>query len=131
MLFEANDVCKLIDKLICFVTDYEYICIRDYIHVCDLAHAHVLALDYLFNNGQSTTLNCGYSEGFSVKDVVEKSQALFGDFPVKVAPRRDGDPPTLIANATKIKQILNWTPKFNDLDTIITSAIKFEQQLIK
>ena len=115
-----------------FGTDYptpDGTCIRDYIHVCDLAKAHVLALQYLFNGGTSDVFNCGYSTGFSVNDVINTAQTLFGDFPVINEPRRAGDPPQLIAASDKIKQALNWVPAMQDLATIIQSAVEFEQSL--
>ena len=115
-----------------FGTDYptpDGTCIRDYIHVCDLANAHVLALQYLFNGGTSDVFNCGYSAGFSVNDVINTAQTLFGDFPVINEPRRAGDPPQLIAASDKIKQTLNWVPSMQNLKTIIQSAVEFEQSL--
>ena len=102
-------------------------CLRDYIHVCDLANAHILSLDYLFNDGPSRVFNCGYSNGFSVKQVVDAAMRLFGNFNVIDGPRRDGDPPQLIANAQRIESELGWQPKFNDLDLIIKSAVEFEK----
>lgn len=120
------------DSLRVFGTDYptpDGTCIRDYIHVCDLANAHVLALDYLFNGGASTHFNCGYSNGYSVRDVVQTAQRLFGTFPVIDDSRRDGDPPQLIADATKIRQTLGWTPTHNTLSDIIASAVHFERTL--
>ncbi|MGC6367736.1 MAG: UDP-glucose 4-epimerase GalE [Candidatus Marinamargulisbacteria bacterium] len=104
-------------------------CIRDYIHVCDLAHAHVLALNYLLEGGESTVFNCGYSKGFSVKEVVDAAKQQFGEFSVIESDRRAGDPPQLIANSERIQNILNWTPSHNDLDLIIRSAIEFEQTI--
>ena len=120
------------DKMSIFGNDYptpDGTCIRDYIHVCDLANAHILALNYLFDGGQSDIFNCGYSAGFSVKEVIETAQQLFGNFTVINEPRRAGDPPQLIAESAKIKQHLNWTPQFQDLSEIIKSAVEFEKQL--
>ena len=118
------------EHLSIFGTDYptpDGTCIRDYIHVCDLADAHVLALQYLFDGGKSDVFNCGYSSGYSVKNVIDVSKKLFGEFSVLDAARRDGDPPQLIANSDKITQALDWVPNYNDLDQIIKSAIEFEQ----
>ena len=118
------------DKMAIFGSDYptpDGTCIRDYIHVCDLADAHVLVLQYLFEGGASTVFNCGYSQGFSVKEVVDAAKAQFGDFSVDMSDRREGDPPQLIANATRIQDSLGWSPKFNELDLIIRSAIEFEK----
>lgn len=128
----AQVITKKRDHLAIFGTDYptpDGTCIRDYIHVCDLADAHVLALDYLFHGGASTVFNCGYSHGYSVNDVIDASKRHFGDFKVIASDRRHGDPPQLIANAKRIQDTLGWTPKYNDLDGIIQSAITFEQTL--
>lgn len=117
------------DELTIFGTDYptpDGTCIRDYIHVCDLADAHVLALNYLLNGGESTVLNCGYSHGYSVRQVVEAAKTQFGDFKVVYGNRRLGDPPQLIANSDRIKTCLNWYPKYNDLNLMIRSAVEFE-----
>lgn len=118
------------DRLSIFGTDYptpDGTCIRDYIHVCDLANAHVLALNYLLDGGKSAVFNCGYSKGFSVKEVVDAAKKQFGDFNVVHGNRRAGDPPQLIANADQIKSTLGWQPKYNDLDLIIQSAVEFER----
>ncbi len=107
-------------------------CIRDYIHVDDLGAAHLDALNHLNRGGDSDILNCGYGHGFSVKQVVECVKQVSGvDFEVKIEPRRAGDPPELIADNTKIKQVLNWKPKYNDLATICRSAYRWEKQLSK
>jgi UDP-glucose 4-epimerase len=118
------------DKMAIFGSDYptpDGTCIRDYIHVSDLANAHILALQYLFDGGVSDVFNCGYSHGFSVKDVIQTAQKLYGGFIVEQAPRREGDPANLIANADKIKQTLGWVPQHNQLETIIQSAVDFER----
>ena len=120
------------DKMSIFGTDYptpDGTCIRDYIHVCDLANAHILALNYLFEGGKSDIFNCGYSDGFSVKAVIDVSKELFGDFTVIDEPRRAGDPPQLIAASDKIKKTLGWTPDYQDLHGIIKSAVEFEKKI--
>ncbi len=118
------------DKLQVFGTDYptpDGTCIRDYIHVVDLAEAHILALEYLLSEGESIVLNCGYGKGYSVLEVVEAVKKVTGvDFPVEEAPRREGDPPVLVAKAKKIKSVLGWEPKFNDLEFIIRTAWEWE-----
>ncbi|MBN9448937.1 MAG: UDP-glucose 4-epimerase GalE, partial [Bosea sp.] len=90
-----------------FGTDYptpDGTCVRDYIHVTDLARAHLAALDHLRAGGDSLTLNCGYGRGYSVKDVVGVVKKVSGvDFPVKLSPRRAGDPASLIAKADRIR----------------------------
>ena len=83
----------------------------------------------LFISWQGIHSGCGYSHGYSVNDVIYASKRHFGDFNVIASYRRDGDPPQLIANAKRIQDTLGWTPKYNDLDGIIHSAISFEQTL--
>ncbi len=113
-------------------TDYptpDGTCIRDYIHVTDLAEAHLLAMDYLLSGGKSVVLNCGYGEGYSVREVVSTVKRVTGiDFLVKEAPRRPGDPPILVARADKIKKVLNWNPKYNDLELIIKTGWEWEKR---
>ncbi|WP_262297434.1 UDP-glucose 4-epimerase GalE [Microvirga sesbaniae] len=116
-----------------FGTDYptpDGTCLRDYIHVSDLVQAHVLALDYLGSGGNSTVFNCGYGRGYSVHDVVEAVKKVSDvDFPTNLSPRRAGDPATLIASADRIRAILNWSPKLDDLETIIRHALSWENSL--
>ena len=111
-------------------TDYptpDGTCIRDYIHVMDLATAHLLALDYLLSKGESIVLNCGYGRGFSVREVISVVKKVTGiDFKVIETKRRAGDPPILIADNTKIKEILKWEPKYNSLEIIIKDSWKWE-----
>ncbi|OSQ42856.1 UDP-glucose 4-epimerase GalE [Thalassospira sp. MCCC 1A01428] len=105
-------------------------CIRDYIHVSDLANAHVLALEYLENGGESDVMNCGYGRGFSVYEVIDAVKRVSGnDFTVNLAERRAGDPAALIAGADRISQKLQWTPEYNDLDTIVSHALAWEESL--
>ncbi len=105
--------------------------IRDYIHVSDLANAHKLALDYLRSGGQSKVLNCGYGNGHSVLDIIEKMKNVSGtDFPVKFVERRAGDPAELIANPTSIIKLLNWVPKYNDLELMAGHALNWERKLV-
>src|SRR5690606_2253753 len=94
--------------------------VRDYIHVEDLADAHVRALDYLRRDGASVTLNCGYGHGYSVREVMSTVDRLNGT-PVKTieSPRRPGDPPSLVARATRVREVLGWQPRFDDLATIV------------
>jgi len=116
-----------------FGTDYETpdgTCIRDYIHVSDLVRAHLDALRYLRAGGESVVLNCGYGEGFSVLDVVAAvKRASQTDFAVRNAPRRPGDPAALVANADRIREVLGWEPRLNDLDTIVADALAWERRL--
>jgi len=102
-------------------------CIRDFIHVCDLAEAHLLSLIHLLDKGASGVFNCGYGRGFSVKEVIETAKRVTGrNFKVEEAPPREGDPPVLVADAQKIKQELNWKPKFDDIEFIIKTAWNWE-----
>lgn len=118
-------------KLHIYGTDYDTpdgTCIRDYIHVSDLAQAHVQALNYLEETGSSTTVNCGYGHGFSVREVVAAIKKVTGvDFPVEETERRAGDPPALIADSSRIKDIMAWSPRYDDLDFIVTTAWGWER----
>ncbi|QFK73111.1 UDP-glucose 4-epimerase GalE [Pradoshia sp. D12] len=103
-------------------------CIRDYIHVEDLIDAHILALKYLQNGGESNIFNLGSSNGFSVKEIVEAARAITDhELPAKIAPKRSGDPSTLIASSEKAGRILGWRPKRTSIQNIITDAWKWHQ----
>lgn len=119
------------DKITIFGTDYptpDGTCIRDYIHVMDLANAHLLALDYLLSGGESDVFNCGYGEGFSVLDIVNATKTVTGiNFKVEYSKRREGDSPKLIADVTKIKRVLGWKPKYDDIKFIIKTAWEWEK----
>jgi UDP-glucose 4-epimerase len=97
-------------------------CIRDYIHVIDLARAHILALGILNERSAIYNLGCG-GDGYSVRDVIETAKRVTGkDIPVRMGPRRAGDPAVLIAGSDKIKSELGWQPQFQDLGMIVESA---------
>jgi UDP-glucose 4-epimerase len=97
-------------------------CIRDYIHVIDLARAHILALGVLSERSAIYNLGCG-GAGYSVREVIEAARKVTGkEIPVRVGPRRAGDPALLIASSDKIKSELGWQPQFQDLGVIIESA---------
>jgi UDP-glucose 4-epimerase len=117
-----------------FGTDYptpDGSCIRDYIHVHDLARAHLTALTYLRRGGASQVFNCGYGRGDSVFDVLSSVRRVAKiDFPVRIGPRRAGDPAKLVADATRIKEVLDWRPQFDDLDIIVEHALCWERRLI-
>ena len=104
--------------------------VRDYIHVEDLATAHLDALTYLRTGGQSVTLNCGYGHGYSVREVI-KSVERVGARPlvVKEEPRRAGDPPILIARADRVRAVLGWKPRLDDIDTIVRTSLDWERKL--
>ncbi len=105
-------------------------CVRDYIHVTDLAAAHLDALAYLRQGGESGIFNCGYGRGFSVLDVVAAVERVSGRTLKRVdAPRRPGDPPSLIAGADRIGAILGWKPRHADLDGIVRNALAWEEHL--
>lgn len=118
------------DGMKIFGTDYDTrdgTCIRDYIHVEDLAKAHVMALDHLQKGGASDVLNCGYGEGFTVKEVVDVVKEQSGkDFLAEETARRAGDPDALIAVNEKIKKVLGWQPDYDDLRVIVKSALDWE-----
>ena len=107
-------------------TDYDTpdgTCIRDYVHVSDLAEAHVLALKALSSNGSSASYNLGTGRGFSVREVIQTAHSVTGRvIPVREGPRRPGDPPRLVADATRANTELGWTPKYADLNQIVKSA---------
>ncbi len=103
--------------------------IRDYIHVEDLAAAHIDALGYLANGGESEILNCGYGQGYSVTEVLNKLQEITGvDFPIVKFPRRAGDPACVISQGDRIRQVLGWQPKYNDLEIILSTAYAWEKK---
>lgn len=105
-------------------------CIRDYIHVSDLARAHVLALEYLLDGGATDAFNLGSESGFSVNEIVGVAEKITGKkIPTRIAPRRPGDPPCLIADSSRIKQALSWNPKNMDIDTIISTAWAWQQKI--
>lgn len=106
--------------------------VRDYIHVVDLADAHLLAVDYLRDGGASQVLNCGYGHGFSVREVLQSVERVSGQ-PLNIVevPRRAGDPPSLIASSGRIRTVLNWQPRLDDLDGIVTSSLNWERRLLR
>lgn len=117
-------------KAYIYGTDYptpDGTCIRDFVHVMDLAEAHVLALKYLLEGGESVVLNCGYGHGYSVREVVEAVKRVTGkDFPVEETSRREGDPPVLVAKAERIRTLLGFNPRYNDIEYIIRTAWNWE-----
>lgn len=104
--------------------------VRDYIHVEDLADAHLKALTYLRNGGNSTTLNCGYGHGYSVREVLDTVQRVHGKtLTIQEMPRRAGDPPTLVAKADRVRNVLDWKPRYDDLTVIVKTSLAWEKKL--
>lgn len=120
------------EKIYIFGDDYpteDGTCIRDYIHVMDLASAHYLAFKYLKNGNKSDIFNLGNGNGYSVKEVVETARRVTGHpIPAEVAERRPGDPAVLVASSKRIKEVLNWRPKFESLEKIIEDAWRFHRK---
>ena len=123
------------DELRVFGTDYptpDGTGVRDYIHVCDLADAHLRAMDYLASGGPSTTLNCGYGHGYSVRQVIAAVERLTGrSLPVNYAARRTGDPPELVADASALQQRFAWRAQYDNLDTIVRTALTWEEKIAR
>src|ERR1700712_4779019 len=120
-------------KIDVYGTDYptpDGSAIRDFIHVSDLAQAHRAALSYLRGGGSSVTLNCGYGRGYSVMETIEAVRRASGShFAVQYAPRRPGDIMTMVADTARIRSTLDWTPQYDDLDTIAAHALAWEEKL--
>jgi UDP-glucose 4-epimerase len=114
-------------------TDYptpDGTCLRDYIHVSDLIAAHVDALSHLRRGGESGIFNCGYGKGYSVREVIEAVERVNGAaLPVTYGPRRAGDPAAIVAGATRVREILGWQPKYENLDFIVETALNWERKL--
>lgn len=121
------------DQVEIFGTDYDTpdgTGVRDYIHVEDLASAHLAALRHLEGGGESTAVNVGYGRGASVREVLQMAREVTGmDIPVVESGRRPGDPPVLVAGAERIRTELGWTPRYDDLRTIVADAWRWEQKL--
>ena len=120
-------------EVIIFGTDYptpDGTGLRDYIHVEDLATAHIDALQYLRQGGDSVVLNCGYGHGYSVREVLAAVETANGEkLNIREEARRAGDPPELIAVAERVRDVLGWTPKFDDLDTIVRTSLEWERKI--
>jgi UDP-glucose 4-epimerase len=97
-------------------------CVRDYVHVKDLVDAHVRGLEYLLQGGESTVLNLGAETGYSIKQILDRVEAIVGcPVPFQMAQRRPGDPATLVASSRRAREVLGWKPE-HDLDAIVSSA---------
>lgn len=123
LLFEAVRTGKPVTL---FGDDYatpDGTCIRDYIHVTDLARAHIAAVEALFGGCESRKFNVGTGQGFSVKEVLSAVEAVTGKrVPFAMGPRRDGDPPVLVADSTRLQRELGWKPEYSDLKRIVETA---------
>src|SRR5690606_18903671 len=118
-----------------FGTDYptpDGTCIRDYIHVWDLVDAHYLALKRLRAGGSSIVANCGYGRGFSVREVIDTVKKVVGrDFDVRLNDRRPGDAVIVVADASRARAEFGWQPSYDDLSTIISHAVAWEERLLQ
>lgn len=104
-------------------------CIRDYIHVSDLAEAHIAAVEHLLKGGASDVFNVGTGTGRSVKEVLASVERVTGkQAPFTMGPRREGDPPSLVADSTKLQKALGWRPKRAEIDAIVRDAWEFAQK---
>jgi UDP-glucose 4-epimerase len=116
-----------------FGTDYQTpdgTCVRDYIHVSDLVAAHQDALNHLRNGGDSGVFNCGYGTGYSVLEVIRSVEKAAGrKLNVKLTGRRAGDPAAIVAGADRVRRVLGWKPRHQNLDDIVASAFAWEQRL--
>jgi UDP-glucose 4-epimerase len=105
-------------------------CIRDYIHVSDLAQAHIAAIEHLLRGGKSDVFNVGTGTGQSVKEVLAAVQKVTGKkVPHTIGPRREGDPPSLVADSRKLQNALGWRPQRADLERIVADAWAFAQKV--
>lgn len=120
-------------RITVFGTDYDTpdgTCIRDYVHVEDLVTAHLLAIEFINARGEGATFNLGNGTGFSVNEIIKCAEAVTSQpIQVEFGPRRGGDPPILIADATKAKGELRWEPKYCDIESIVTHAWNWEINL--
>ncbi|HEY6451268.1 MAG TPA: UDP-glucose 4-epimerase GalE [Steroidobacteraceae bacterium] len=104
--------------------------VRDYIHVEDLARAHIDALDYLRRGGATAVCNCGYGHGYSVRAVLDSVQRVAAKpLRIKEEARRAGDPPTLVARVDRLRSLLGWEPRLDQLDLIVESSLRWEEKL--
>ncbi|MFP3322423.1 UDP-glucose 4-epimerase GalE [Planococcus sp. SIMBA_160] len=114
------------EEITVFGDDYDTpdgTCIRDYVHIEDLVNAHLLALDYLRNGGENDVFNLGSSQGFSVNEMISAARSVTGKkIPVKIGPRRAGDPSILVASTEKATRILGWQPSHTSVTKIIEDA---------
>ena len=125
---------KVKSKINIYGNDYDTkdgTCVRDYIHVSDLADIHLKTLKNISIKKQSLVLNCGYGKGYSVQEILDVFKKIKKNVEIKYQKRRSGDIAQIYANTTKIKRILKWKPKFNNIRIILNSAIEWENKLAK
>jgi UDP-glucose 4-epimerase len=120
-------------ELLIFGDDYptrDGTCERDYVHVSDLAQAHVAALDYLEAGGEGAIMNCGYGRGYTVLEVIAAMEAVFGrELPKRRTARRPGDAVSAVSDVSLLKATLDWTPRYESLETIIRTALDWHASL--
>jgi UDP-glucose 4-epimerase len=118
-----------------FGTDYptrDGTCIRDYIHVTDLVAAHLKALEHLRGGGDSLVANCGYGRGYTVLEVLDTVRKMRGaDFTVNRVGRRAGDAVSVVADASRAREVLGWQPQHDDLNEIVAGALAWEEALAR
>ena len=121
------------DKLIINGDDYatpDGTAIRDYIHVSDLAEIHLISANHLIEGGESNLFNCGYGNGFSIKNVInELNKIINKNLETSIGPRRPGDAEQIVSNVDKFMKYFLWEPKHNDLNYILKTAIEWEKKL--
>lgn len=129
----CETACGRREGMALFGTDYptpDGTCVRDFIHVSDLAQAHVDLLGWMEGGDQSVTLNCGYGRGYSVQQVIDTVSRVAGrEIAVTAAPRRAGDPPEIVADSSRLKELLGWQPRHDDLETICATTLAWERGL--
>ena len=104
--------------------------VRDFIHVSDLADIHFKSLNYLLKKNKSGIFNCGYGKGYSVKEVIKATEKLIQKkLNYIIGPNREGDSPKIVSNSNKFKKVMKWRPKFDNLNIILKSAIKWEKKI--
>ncbi len=120
-------------QMVIYGSDYptpDGTCVRDYIHVDDLAQAHLAALKYLNQGGTSDIFNCGYGKGYSVKEVLKAMTQVCGrDLTTVTGPRRAGDAVQIVADPAKLMHTMDWTPRYDNLKTIVQDAYQWELKL--
>jgi len=121
------------DKLIINGDDYntpDGTAIRDYIHVSDLAEIHLISAKHLIKGGESNLFNCGYGNGFSIKDVIKELNKIINkNLETTIGPRRPGDSELIVSNVEKFMKYFSWEPKHNDLNYILKTAVEWEKKL--